>query len=155
MNSLHKRPVTRHFFPFDDVIHSIHIDKYFTASTLTTFQVLLAGFALDSVRLIYYYQISRKISSMRRTKSQTLKCFAYRLAAAFAQSNEARCYVAIGDVVGEAPTGDATTTSKSSKSLLPTELLFYVRGLTVPLPFRVSLLVLAIALLLVKLSEDK
>ena len=64
-----------------------------------------------------------------------------------------RCYVENGDVVGEAPTGDAPTTSKASKRLLPTKLLFYVRGLTVPMPFRVSLLVLAIALLLVKLSE--
>ena len=96
VNSLHKRPVTRHFFPFDDVIHIIHINKYFTASTLTTFQVLLAGFALGSARFIYYYQISRKTSSMRRTKSQTLECFAYRLAAAFAQSNEARCSVSVG-----------------------------------------------------------
>ena len=46
--------------------------------------------------------------------------FLSRLAAVFAQSIEARCYVEKEDVVGAAPTGDAPTTSERSTILLPT-----------------------------------
>ena len=41
------------------------------------------------------------------------KCFSSRLAVAFAQSIEARCWVEnVEDVVGAMPTGDTPTTSK-------------------------------------------
>ena len=51
-----------------------------------------------------------------------LKWFSFRLAAAFAQSIEARWWVANEDVVGAAPTGDAPTTSEWSASLLATKM---------------------------------
>ena len=41
-----------------------------------------------------------------------LNCFPFRLAAVFALSIEARCFVENEDVVGAAPTGDAPTTSE-------------------------------------------
>ena len=50
-----------------------------------------------------------------------LKCFSSRLAIAFAQSNEARIQVENEDVVGAAPTGDASTTSEWPTILLPTK----------------------------------
>ena len=49
-----------------------------------------------------------------------LKWFSSHLAAALAQSIEARCSVE-NDVVGAAPTGDAPTTSEWSPILFPTE----------------------------------
>ena len=47
--------------------------------------------------------------------------FLVSFAVVFAQSTEASCFVENEDVVGEAPTGDAPTTSKWSTMLLPTE----------------------------------
>ena len=52
----------------------------------------------------------RKISNIRRTKSQSLNYS--RPVAVFVQSIEARCYVENEDVVGAAPKGDAPTTSE-------------------------------------------
>ena len=54
----------------------------------------------------------RQVSNIRRTKSQHLKRFLYRLAAVFAESLKARYQVENEDVVGAAPTGDAPTTSE-------------------------------------------
>ena len=51
----------------------------------------------------------------------TLKIFSYCLAAVFAESLEARCQVENEDVVGAAPTRDASTTSERSTILLPTK----------------------------------
>ena len=51
-----------------------------------------------------------------------LRCFSYRRAVVFAQSNEASCLVENEDVVGAAPTGDAPTTSEWSTILLPVKL---------------------------------
>ena len=48
--------------------------------------------------------------------------FSSRLAVAFGQSIDSRCYVVNEDVVEAAPTGDAPTTSEWSTSLLPTKL---------------------------------
>ena len=59
-----------------------------------------------------------EISNIRRTKNPNLNVF--RLAVAFAQSNEARCQVENEDVIGAAPTADAPTTSEWSTILLPT-----------------------------------
>ena len=50
-----------------------------------------------------------------------IKCFSFRLAVVFVQSNEARCLVENEDVVGAAPTGDAPTTSEWSTILWPTK----------------------------------
>ena len=49
---------------------------------------------------------------------QIPKCFSSLFAIVFAQSNEARCLVENEDVVGAAPTGDASTTSEWSTILL-------------------------------------
>ena len=61
-------------------------------------------------------------------KIPKLKWFSWSLAVAFAQSIEARCSVKNEDVVGAAPTGDATTTVGAAPTtsewwtiLLPTE----------------------------------
>ena len=50
-----------------------------------------------------------------------LKELSSRLGVAFGQSIEAKCKVENEDVVGVAPTGDATTTSEWSKVWLPTQ----------------------------------
>ena len=55
---------------------------------------------------------------MRRTKSQTVND---SLEVVFAQSFEARCEVENEDVVGAAPTGDASNTSEWSTIELPTQ----------------------------------
>ena len=49
----------------------------------------------------------------------------------FAQSDEARCQVENEDVVGAAPTGDATIASAGSAISLPTRDAPYIRGLRV------------------------
>ena len=50
-----------------------------------------------------------------------LKCSLFLLAVVFSQSIEARCWAHHEDVVGAAPTGDASTTSEWSKILFSTE----------------------------------
>ena len=54
----------------------------------------------------------RRISNIRRAKSQNLNISRLVLQLFFSQSIEARCYVENEDVVGAAPTGDAPTTSE-------------------------------------------
>ena len=68
------------------------------------------GMDKQSHLLIYEERNYRKISNIRRNKSQNSS----RLAAVFAQSNEAMCLVENEDVVGAAPSGDAPTTSEWS-----------------------------------------
>ena len=68
-------------------------------------------------RWIHY----RKVSNIRRTKSQNLIWFSSRLAVVFAQFIEARCQVENEDAVGAAPRGDAPTTSEWSTIWLPTQ----------------------------------
>ena len=63
--------------------------------------------------------VYRQVSNIRRTKSRHFKRFSYCLAAAFAESLEARCWVENEDVVGAAPTGDTPTISEWSTILLP------------------------------------
>ena len=58
------------------------------------------------------------------------KWFSSGLAVVFALSIETMCSVENEDVVGAAPTGDASTTSERSTILLPTKVT-YIRGLTV------------------------
>ena len=60
----------------------------------------------------------RKVSNIRRTKSQNLSDCGLVL---HGQSFETRCYVENEDVVGAAPTGDAPTTSEWSTILLPSQ----------------------------------
>ena len=54
-------------------------------------------------------------------QTPNLKYSSSRLAVAFVQSIEARCWVETEDVVGAAPTGDAPTTSEWSTILLTTK----------------------------------
>ena len=63
----------------------------------------------------------RKVSNIRRTKSQKFKWYSSRLAVVCAQSTEAKCLVDNEDVVGAAPTGDAPMTYELSTILLPTK----------------------------------
>ena len=58
-----------------------------------------------------------QISNIGLTESQHLNVS--RLAVAFVQSIEARCWVKNEEVVGAAPIGDGPTTSESSTILLP------------------------------------
>ena len=60
------------------------------------------------------YLIYRKVSNIRRTKSQNLKWFSSRLEVVFTQSVEAGCQVENEDVVGAAPIGNAPITSEWS-----------------------------------------
>ena len=61
-----------------------------------------------------------KVSNIRRNHVSKLKWFSSRFAVVCAQSTEAKCYVDNEDVVGAAPTGDASNTSELSTISLPT-----------------------------------
>ena len=61
------------------------------------------------------------VKSLVKYTSTELKYFPSRLAVVFAQSIIARCLIENEDVAGAAPTGEASTTSKWSTILLPTQ----------------------------------
>ena len=67
--------------------------------------------------------IYRKISNIRRIKSQNLNDYRLLLQLSLPKSIEARCCDANEDEVGATPTGDAPTTSVWSTTLLTTKVL--------------------------------
>ena len=73
-----------------------------------------------TTRMVIFTQIPSSLQ-YKTHQIPTLKIVLYCLAAIFAESLEARCLVDHSDVVGAAPTGDATTTSEWSTILLPTK----------------------------------
>ena len=60
----------------------------------------------------YHWAYRRTSNISKSHQIPNLKCLSSRLAVAFSQSIEARCYVENEDVVAAAPKGDVSTTSE-------------------------------------------
>ena len=109
----HTLPLTRHWhIPSQWHRHNFTVDQ---ADTYTMFRLTIWWIA--SWNQIY-------IPSIIYYKTHPIpkhKCFSSRLAVVFAQSVDVRCKVENEDLVGAAPTGDATTTYEWPTMLLPTK----------------------------------
>ena len=81
-----------------------------------------------SVTRSHIQRIYRQMSNnIRRIKSKNINGFSSRPVVVFAQSTKDRCQVGNEDVVGAAPTGDASTTSEWSTISRPTKVILILK----------------------------
>ena len=136
VNSPHKGPVTRKMFPFDDVIMNKRLPLLpvrLISMPLKSRQMIRAvviWYIIKSeifawVHIVSNYHI---VYNIRRTKCQNLNVS--RLGLQLSLRNILKPNVDNEDVVGAAPTDDASTTSEWSTILLPTKSAAYIRDLT-------------------------